>query len=130
MRGLYNNEYIQIYFIYDNFPDIYFIGDIKRFMNNMSNNLDFSINYEFGIYYFTRGVSLINNQMLENNIKKDMKNNMKNMMKNMMKEMMKKMMKDFPKTLNINNEEERDKEIDDLISKYDFEDNEQDDTNH
>ena len=60
--------------------------------------------------------------MLENNIKKDMKNNMKNMMK--------KMMKDFAKTLNINNEEERDKEIDDLISKYDFEDNEQDDTNH
>ena len=55
-----------------------------------------------------------------------MKNNMKNMMKNMMK----KMMKDFAKTLNINNEEERDKEIDDLISKYDFEDNEQDDTNH
>ena len=64
--------------------------------------------------------------MLENNIKKDMKNNMKNTMKNMMK----KMMKDFAKTLNINNEEERDKEIDDLISKYDFEDNEQDDTNH
>ena len=126
MRGLYNNEYIQIYFIYDNFPDIYFISDIKRFINNMSNNLDFSINYEFGIYYFTRGVSLINGQMLENNIKKDMKNNMKNMMKNMMK----KMMKDFAKTLNINNEEERDKEIDDLISKYDFEDNEQDDTNH
>ena len=126
MRGLYNNEYIQIYFIYDNFPDIYFIIDIKRFINNMSNNLDFSINYEFGIYYFTRGVSLINNQMLENNIKKDMKNNMKNMMKNMMK----KMMKDFAKTLNIKNEEERDKEIDDLISKYDFEDNEQDDTNH
>ena len=60
--------------------------------------------------------------MLENNIKKDIKNNMKNMMK--------KMMKDFAKTLNINNEEERDKEIDDLISKYDFEDNEQDDTNH
>ena len=60
--------------------------------------------------------------MLENNIKKDMKNNMKNMMK--------KMMKDFAKTLNINNEEERDKEIDDLISKYDFEDNEQDDTDH
>ena len=49
MRGLYNNEYIQIYFIYDNFPDIYFISDIKRFINNMSNNLVFrlTMNLEF-----------------------------------------------------------------------------------
>ena len=80
MRGLYNNEYIQIYFIYNIFPDIYFISDIKIQR----------LNYKFGIYYFTRGVSLINNQINEDNIKKEMKT-------------------DIAKTLNIKNKEERKK---------------------
>ena len=65
-RGLYNKEYIQIYFIYDSIPDIYFIKEIKSFMNNHK-SASFS-NYEFGIYYFTRGINLINNQTIEKNI--------------------------------------------------------------
>ena len=39
MRDLYNDEYIQIYLIYDKIPDIYDIEDIKSYMNNHSDLL-------------------------------------------------------------------------------------------
>ena len=122
MRGLYNNEYIQIYFIYDNVPDIYYINDIKRFMNN---HPDLEVNYEFGIYYFTRGINLINNQILENNIK-ELKEQTKNLQK-MMKEQTKSwknMIKEFLGVLNLKNEEERRQKIDDLKAKYNIKEDE------
>ena len=122
IRGLYNNEYIQIYFIYDNVPDIYYINDIKRFMNK---HPDLEVNYEFGIYYFTRGINLINNQILENNIK-ELKEQTKNLQK-MMKEQTKSrknMMKEFLEALNLKTEEERRKKIDDLKEKYNINEDE------
>ena len=62
-RGLYGGEYIQIYFLYDNIPDIYYIKDMMNYISkNLGNMFE---NFEFGIYYFSRGVSLINNQNIE-----------------------------------------------------------------
>ena len=122
MRGLYNNEYIQIYYIYDNVPDIYYINDIKRFMIN---HPYLEVNYEFGIYYFTRGINLINNQILENNIK-ELKEQTKNL-QNMMKEQTtswKNMIKEFLGVLNLKNEEERRQKIDDLKAKYNIKEDE------
>ena len=65
MRGLYNDEYIQIYLIYDKMPDIYDIEDIKSYMNNHS---DLLYNYEFGIYYFTQKINIVTNQMIEDSM--------------------------------------------------------------
>ena len=67
-RGLYNGEYIQIYFIYDNIPDVYYIKEMMNYINR--NFSDMFKNFEFGIYYFSRGVSLINNQVIKNNLEK------------------------------------------------------------
>ncbi len=61
-RGLYNQENIQIYLIYYNIPDIYFIEEIKTYMNRQ--NLAFFSTYEIGIYYFTSGKNLINNTII------------------------------------------------------------------
>ena len=59
-RDLYKKEYIQIYFIYDNMPDIYYIKEMKSYINK--NYASLFTNFEFGIYYFSRGISIINNQ--------------------------------------------------------------------
>ena len=104
MRGLYNNEYIQIYFICDNFPDIYFIEDIKKYLNK---NSDFGVNFEFGIYYFTRGISLINSITLENNVKDNMKN----------------MMRDILETFDLIKEKGIEEKINELKTKYKLNDN-------
>ena len=65
-RGVFNNEYIQIYFIYDNIPQLYYEKGMRRYIN--SNFNDLFENFEFGLYYFSRGINIINNQMLENKI--------------------------------------------------------------
>ena len=107
MRGLYNNEYIQIYFIYDNFPDIYFIDDIKKYLKK---NSDLGVNFEFGIYYFTRGISFINNITLENNVN----DNLKNMMRDILETF------DLIKGKGIEGMEEK---VNELKSKYKLDDN-------
>ena len=76
-RGEYNNEYIQIYFVYDNMPEIYYIREMKRFLNNNFANM-FS-KFEFGIFYFTRAISLINDQKVNQNIE-DLKADMNEFM--------------------------------------------------
>ena len=65
-RGVYNNEYIQIYFIYDNIPQLYYEKSMRKYIN--TNFTDLFENFEFGLYYFSRGISIINNQILENRI--------------------------------------------------------------
>ena len=65
-RGVFNNEYIQIYFIYDNIPQLYYEKNMRRFIN--SNFNDLFENFEFGLYYFSRGINIINNQILENKL--------------------------------------------------------------
>ena len=62
-RGLYRGEYIQIYFLYDNIPDIFYIKDMKNYINKNLGNL--FEKFEFGIFYFSRGVTLINNENIE-----------------------------------------------------------------
>lgn len=62
-RGLYGGEYIQIYFLYDNIPDIFYIKDMKNYINKNLGNL--FEKFEFGIFYFSRGVTLINNENIE-----------------------------------------------------------------
>ena len=79
MRGLYEKEYIQIYFIYDNMPDIYYIKDMRKYIKN--NFSSFFTNFEFGIYYFSRGINIINNQNIEkklNENEKEISNNKEN----------------------------------------------------
>ena len=60
MRGLYTQELIQIFFIYDNMPDIYNIWEIKNFL--VKNFSSVFSHFEFGIYYFTRGIGIINTE--------------------------------------------------------------------
>lgn len=62
-RGIYKEENIQIFFVYDNIPDIYYIKDMKSYINK-NFSAAFS-NFEFGIYYFSRGINIINNQNIE-----------------------------------------------------------------
>ena len=71
-RGLFNGEYIQIYFIYDNIPDVYYIKDMMNYINK--NYSELFKNFEFGIYYFSRGVSLINNQNIEKKLNRNAQN--------------------------------------------------------
>ena len=68
-KQVYSKEYIQIYFVYDNMPEIYNISEMKKYIIiNFSKMFE---NFEFGIYYFSRAISLINN---EQNMK-DLRNN-------------------------------------------------------
>ena len=63
-RGLsYNNEYIQIYLLYDNLPDLYNIKFMKSYINQQFSKL--FEKFEFGLYYFSKGITIINNQILE-----------------------------------------------------------------
>ena len=74
-RGVYNGEYIQIYFFYNNNPDVYYTNDLMTYINNNFGNM--FTNFEFGIYYFSRGISLINNQNKLNNNAKNIDNEIK-----------------------------------------------------
>ena len=69
-RHVYFKEYIQIYFVYDNMPEIYCIKEMKNYISK--NFTKMFENFEFGIYYFSRTISLINNEQsiteLRNNI--------------------------------------------------------------
>jgi len=68
-RHVYFEEYIQIYFVYDNMPEIYYVKEMKSYISkNFSQMFE---NFEFGIYYFSRTISLISD---EQNIK-DLRNN-------------------------------------------------------
>ena len=62
-RGLYNNEYIQIYLIYDNLQDLYNVKSMKSYANQKFSNL--FTKFEFGLYYFSKGITILNNQILE-----------------------------------------------------------------
>ena len=62
-RGLYNNEYIQIYLIYDNLPDLYNVKSMKSYVNQ--NFWNIFTKFEFGLYYFSKGITILNNQILE-----------------------------------------------------------------
>ena len=76
-RGIYNNQNIQIFFIYDYFPISYEINDLKNYIiKEFSKSFP---NFEFGIYYFSLGLNLVNStsmqkkfneniQKLENNV--------------------------------------------------------------
>ena len=65
-RGVFNNEYIQIYFIYDNIPHLYYEKSMRKYIHTNFNDL--FENFEFGLYYFSRGINIINNQMLQSKI--------------------------------------------------------------
>ena len=65
-RGVYNKEYIQIYFIYDNIPQLYYEQNIKNYID--SNFKELFGNFEFGLYYFNTGINIITNQILEKKI--------------------------------------------------------------
>ena len=62
-RSLYNNEYIQIYLIYDNLQDLYNVKSMKSYANQKFSNL--FTKFEFGLYYFSKGITILNNQILE-----------------------------------------------------------------
>ena len=66
MRGVYNNEYIQIYFIYDNIPQLYNEKSMIKYINTYFNDL--FENFEFGLYYFSKGIYINYNQILEKKI--------------------------------------------------------------
>lgn len=67
-RGLYNNEYIQIYLIYDNLPDLYNVKSMKSYVNQ--NFWNIFTKFEFGLYYFSKGITILNNQILEKKLEK------------------------------------------------------------
>ena len=71
-RGDYNQEYLQIFFVYDTMPEIYNIRKMKSFISKNFSHM-FS-NFEFGIYYFTRGINLINEQIIEQKINDNVQN--------------------------------------------------------
>ena len=86
-RGDYTQEYVQIYFIYDCMPEIPYIKEIENYINNNLSNV-FS-NFEFGIYYFTRGINIIYNQIMEekfNNNINELKNKITTIKENSEKE--------------------------------------------
>lgn len=66
MRGVYNNEYIQIYFIYDNIPQLYNEKSMIKYIHTNFNDL--FKNFEFGLYYFSKGIYINYNQILEKKI--------------------------------------------------------------
>ena len=69
-KGLYNNEYIQIYLLYDNLPDLYYVKSMKSYVNQKFWNI--FANFEFGLYYFSKGITILNNQILEKKIEENL----------------------------------------------------------
>jgi hypothetical protein len=63
MRDIYEQEYIQIFFVYDNIPDIFYISYMKMEIDKLFKS--YFKSFEFGIYYFSRGINMINNQEIE-----------------------------------------------------------------
>ena len=63
MRDIYEQEYIQIFFVYDNIPDIFYISYMKMEIDKIFKS--YFKSFEFGIYYFSRGINMINNQEIE-----------------------------------------------------------------
>ena len=63
MRDIYDQEYIQIFFVYDNIPDIFYISYMKMEIDKLFKS--YFKSFEFGIFYFSRGINMINNQEIE-----------------------------------------------------------------
>ena len=59
------SEYIQIYLLYDSLPELYYIHFMKSYINK--NFCYLFEKFEFGIYYFTKGITIINNEILKKN---------------------------------------------------------------
>jgi signal recognition particle GTPase len=120
-RGLsYNNECIQIYLIYDNIPDLYNINSMKSYINQQFSNL--FKKFEFGLYYFSKGITIINNQILEkrlkNNLKKELENKLKKELENnLKKELENKLKKELENNLKKELENKLKKELESKLKK-------------
>lgn len=67
-RGVYKKEYLQIFFVYDHIPEIHFINTMKLYIKN---NLSIMFGkFEFGIYYFSRGINILNYEIINNKLLK------------------------------------------------------------
>ena len=62
-RGVYKKEYIQIFFVYDSMPEIYYLKYMKSYINK---HFGFMFtNFEFGIFYFSKEITILSNQIIE-----------------------------------------------------------------
>ena len=77
-RGVYEKEYIQLFFVYDNIPEIYYLKYMKSYINKHF-GLMFA-NFEFGIFYFSKGINILNNQIIQKQLS-DMQTTIKEMQK-------------------------------------------------
>ena len=119
-RGLsYNNECIQIYLIYDNIPDLYNIKSMKSYINQQFSKL--FEKFEFGLYYFSKGITIINNQILEkrlkNNLKKELENKLKKELENNLKKELEKKMDDLYNIFKLIKDENVQKELQKVFEK-------------
>ena len=77
-RGVYKKEYIQIFFVYDSMPEIYYLKYMKSYINK---HFGFMFtNFEFGIFYFSKGINILNNQIIQKQLS-DMQSTIKEIQK-------------------------------------------------
>ena len=85
-RGVYEKEYIQLFFVYNSMPEIYYLKYMKSYINkHFSFMFD---NFEFGIFYFSKEITILSNQIIEKKLS-DMQESIKEMQKEL-KELKKK----------------------------------------
>ena len=77
-RGVYEKEYIQIFFVYDSMPEIYYLKYMKSYINKHFGPM--FANFEFGIFYFSKGINILTNQIIQKQLS-DMQTTIKEMQK-------------------------------------------------
>ena len=100
-RELYDQENIQIFFVYDNMPDIFYISYMKKEIYKLFKN--YFESFEFEVYYFSRGINMINNQEIKSKLKEH-----------------ENLLKDILNIINISNNEEINKKVAELKDRYKF----------
>jgi hypothetical protein len=100
-RELYVQENIQIFFVYDNMPDIFYISYMKMEIDKLFKN--YFESFEFGVYYFSRGINMINNQEIKSKLKEH-----------------ENLLKDILNIINISKTEEINKKVAELKDRYKF----------
>ena len=100
-RELYDQENIQIFFVYDNMPDIFYISYMKMEIDKLFKN--YFESFEFGVYYFSRGINMINNQEIKSKLKEH-----------------ENLLKDILNIINISKNEEINKKVAELKDRYKF----------
>ena len=98
-RELYDQENIQIFFVYDNMPDIFYISYMKMEIDKLFKN--YFESFEFGVYYFSRGINMINNQEIKSKLKEH-----------------ENLLKDILNIINISKNEEINKKVAELKDRY------------